>query len=483
MNIARFSRFIPTALRPSWERFSQSSTAHRLAGGAFWATVAAVASRVAALVTSIIVARTVGPAGFGELGTVQGTIGMLGVFAGLGLGMTATKYVATYLQSDCGRASRLIGLSSLLSWICGVLLGIVLVILAPWIATRILGAPELVIYLQAASLYLLFSSVNGAQQGVLYGFEAFKEIAVVNIVSGVINLVCTVLGARWWGVLGAVCGMSVTQAFTCLFTFVAVRRKARERNLNLSYRGCWSERHVIWSFSAPALLSSVLVTPALWVCNSIMVNQPNGFVEAGIFNAANQWRQAILFFPTTLAAVTLPMLSGFHGGRNMKSYRRVLLVSLALSLVSALLVAFPVVAFSSVIMGGYGHAFVAGAPVLSLLSMVAVVMAGLNVVGQTIACEGRMWIGALLNMLWGTVLIGSYYMLRQQGAQGFGTANLIAYGFHLINSLIYVYWSWNKRGLAGETPAAGEDRPAGTVGECQTQQPAEILIQEGTKYV
>jgi len=36
-----------------------------------------------------------GTVGFGELGVIQSTVGMFGVFAGLGLGMTATKYVAS----------------------------------------------------------------------------------------------------------------------------------------------------------------------------------------------------------------------------------------------------------------------------------------------------------------------------------------------------------------------------------------------------
>ena len=44
---------------------------------------------------------------------IQSTVGMFGVFAGFGLGLTATKHVAEFRQSDPDRAGRIIGLSGL----------------------------------------------------------------------------------------------------------------------------------------------------------------------------------------------------------------------------------------------------------------------------------------------------------------------------------------------------------------------------------
>jgi len=47
-----------------------------------------------ALLGWIVVARILGKEEFGQLAIVQSTVGMLGVIAGLGLGLTATKHVA-----------------------------------------------------------------------------------------------------------------------------------------------------------------------------------------------------------------------------------------------------------------------------------------------------------------------------------------------------------------------------------------------------
>ena len=47
-----------------------------------------------------------GQEGFGALGMIQSTAGMLGVLAGLGLGITATKYVSELRRLDPLRARQ-----------------------------------------------------------------------------------------------------------------------------------------------------------------------------------------------------------------------------------------------------------------------------------------------------------------------------------------------------------------------------------------
>jgi len=55
----------------------------------------------------------------GQLGMVQSTAGMFGIFAGFGMGLTANKHVAELKIKDPARAGRIIGLSSLVSWTTG----------------------------------------------------------------------------------------------------------------------------------------------------------------------------------------------------------------------------------------------------------------------------------------------------------------------------------------------------------------------------
>ena len=79
----------------------------------------AVISRGLMLAATVLVARMLGKTVYGELGMIQSTVGMFGVFAGFGLGLTATKHVAEFRQSDPDRAGRIINLSCLVAVFTG----------------------------------------------------------------------------------------------------------------------------------------------------------------------------------------------------------------------------------------------------------------------------------------------------------------------------------------------------------------------------
>ena len=91
----------------------------RFAKGAFWSLVGVAIGQGLALAAFIVAARRLGKVGFGELGMIRSTVGMFGVFAGFGLGFTATKHVAELRTSDPNRTGRIIGLSAVAAVICG----------------------------------------------------------------------------------------------------------------------------------------------------------------------------------------------------------------------------------------------------------------------------------------------------------------------------------------------------------------------------
>ncbi|MDT9702507.1 hypothetical protein, partial [Streptomyces sp. P17] len=54
------------------------------------------------------------------------------------------------------------------------------------------------------------------------------------------------------------------------------------------------EFQVLWKFSLPAILAGVMIAPVIWLCNYLLVNQPNGYYEMASFDIANQWRNTVL---------------------------------------------------------------------------------------------------------------------------------------------------------------------------------------------
>src|ERR1039458_7078219 len=128
----------------------------RFARGAVWSVIGAVFAQGANLAASVISARLLGREQFGEYGIIQSTVGMLGIFAGLGLGVTATKYVAQFRTLDPARAGRIIALGWVAAIFSGGLLALGLLAYAPMLAAKTLNAPELAGELRIASALLFF---------------------------------------------------------------------------------------------------------------------------------------------------------------------------------------------------------------------------------------------------------------------------------------------------------------------------------------
>src|SRR5438105_966213 len=134
---------VPGSLVPLVNRIQTSPLGYRLAKGAFWSLAGTVVSRGLALFAWILVPRMLGTTAFGELGIIQSTIGLFGTFAGLGLGLTATRYVAEFRVKDPARAGRVIAFSTLTANLTGLAASIALLVLAPWLAVNMLAAPHL----------------------------------------------------------------------------------------------------------------------------------------------------------------------------------------------------------------------------------------------------------------------------------------------------------------------------------------------------
>ena len=431
---------LPPFLHRHVARVEASPLGYRLVKGAFWSLTGALISRGLGLIAFIFVARMLGKTGFGELGIIQSTVGMFGVFAGFGLGLTATKHVAEFRVKDPAKTGRIMALSGIVAIGSGGVMAIALVVFAPWLAAHTLAAPHLSGLLQISAVLLFLSALNGAQTGALSGFEAFKTIARVNLLTGFVTFPLIVGGAYLAGLQGAVWGLVASMGVNWILNHVSLRAEARKAGVPFAFQGCGQEWNVLWDFSLPAVLSGAMIGPVYWVCNAMLVNQPNGYAEMGIFNAANQWRMAILFLPSMVGTIVLPILSNLYGSDDRARYNKVLWLNVLFSGAVALAVALPVAALSSFIMASYGEGFENGRMVLVLLSAVSVIMTPLNVIGQSIASVGKMWNGFFLNLIWALTFLVSAWLLTSLGAIGLAMATILAYGVHFIIVSLYTWF-------------------------------------------
>ena len=434
------SALCPSFFKSAFDRIETSPIGYRLATGTFWSMVGAVTSRGLMLASTILVARILGKTVYGELGMIQSTVGMFGIFAGFGLGLTATKHVAEFRQSDPERAGHIIGLSELFSIITGGVMAAGLFLFAPWLAEHTINAPHLIGVLRIGALIILINALNGAQTGALSGFEAFKTIAYVNLFVGLISFPILVCGAYCGGLTGAVWALVINLGINWFLNHIALRKETRRYGVPFTFNQCNRELSILWKFSLPAVLGGIVVSPVIWICNAILANRADGYAQLGIFSAANQWRIAILFIPGMLAQVVLPMLSNLNNQIDYAKYTKVLKYNILINGGTALLMAACVALLARLIMRSYGPGFEQGLWVLVCLAFTTVLVSVNNVVGQAIASKGHMWVGLSFNTLWAIVLLFATFILIPlgYGALGLAIANLIAYLFHCIWQGIYL---------------------------------------------
>jgi O-antigen/teichoic acid export membrane protein len=409
------------------ERVRRSPLGYRLARGAFWALVSTAGSRALALATSVIAARVLGPQKFGEIGVIQSTVILFGTLAGMGLGLTSTKHVAEFRCNDPAKTGRLIGLCVLAGVCSGLLVAALVALSSPWLATHTLAAPQLSMALCSGSLMIFLLAVNGAQTGALSGFEAFRTIARINVVVGFITCPLVVAGILWDGVQGAVWGNVAASAINVWMSQRALAEEAKKAGIQIQWGSNRQEWSVLVGFSLPALIGSMLAAPVNWGCNAMLVNQPQGYTEMGVLNAANQWYFAVLFIPGALISNAMPVLAERMASGDIAGLRKTLGLSVKFIAVVVVPTIFIGCLASHWVLGMYGASFRGHATTL----MVALITAGLvsfqMPVGQVVIAAGRMWLVTGMQLLWALLFCAGTWLSVSSGALGLVSARFVAY--------------------------------------------------------
>ena len=421
-----------------------TSVGSRFARGATWSLLGMGAAQGLALIATIVTARLLGKIAFGEFGMVISTVGAFGILAGLGLGVTATKYVAEHRSDDPQRAGRILGLSTQVAVASGGAISLALFALAPWLAASTLSAPHLADELRIGSLLLLLNALDGMQTGALAGLEAFKAIARVTLVRGLLTFPVLILSVWTFGLAGAVAATVLVGAAGWLLSLAALRSESSRARVPITYRWAREDLPILWKFSLPAFLSAVMVAPAMWLANAILVNQPGGYGELGLFNAANQWRTAVMFLPAVLMRVALPLMASSVDPRRADDFGKTLVLTQSLTVAIVLPVGALLMFLSGLIMGLYGNEFVHGAPLLIGVACTIMITSIGGAAGAAIEARGKMWRGLALNLSWAVVLLAVVGLSAGAwGAQSLAFGSAVAY---LVMSL------WGFRFVASDLP-------------------------------
>ena len=411
----------------------QSDLARRMFHGAFWSFSGTAMGKLCLLVAGILCAHLLKQEVFGQLGMIRSTLNIFIVFGASGIGVTATKLISTYRTNDIPRLLRMTRLTFRLAWV----LMVFCFVLARPIARHILHAEHLTFELQIASVLLLFSILYGVQNGVLTGLEQFKIMARNTFIGSFLEAVLMVAGAYFWGLTGAIVGLGIGLGALFWVNRLSIKKHYAQYVVgemqSIRTPNDWS---MLLNDCIPATLSALMVTPTFWGIRTILL-QHDGYNSLALFEAADQWKVMMLFIPTAISQMVLPILTSIRQQRQQ--FRHVLLANIALIVGISSMITLVVLLLGGPIMQLYGKGFSDKMP-LVYLALSNIFSAYSNIIEMSIYSKNKMWQAFVINLFWAIVLLVSAYWLVERGLNttGIALAVLIAYGLKSILATLYL---------------------------------------------
>lgn len=239
--------------------------------------------------------------------------------------------------------------------------------------------------------FLLFTTINGYQQGALAGLEAYRRLAWVSLGHALIHVVGVAFATYSWGLTGAVVAITVSAAVRWILFHRALHGEVKAHGIVIRYRNADSERAILRRFALPAAIAGLSSMPAIWLANAFLAQQPGGYAQLGLFASANNLKTFVLFLPALTNNVGQALLNNQRGCGDQDGYTRVFWAN-ATATTALLLVAVVIVAISGhSLLRLYGPEFVVAYPILAVL-LLAVFLEGMAMaLYQVVQSQEWMW--------------------------------------------------------------------------------------------
>jgi O-antigen/teichoic acid export membrane protein len=398
----------------------------RLARNVAWSVIGNGFAQGGSFVSSVVTARVLGRESFGQFALIQSTVTALTCLASLGLGLTATKYISEYRASQPEKIGKLLGLSSILVVLAGLCFSIALAVCAPMLAVRGNHA-SLTAGLRLSTIWVFFLTLTGYQIGVLAGFENFRNIAWIGVISGAASPLLSWWGAVKFGVAGAIVAQCAGAVLLWSLYEIAVRAECRDRGLAVQYRGAWEQRSMLTRVSIPAAVCGMVGSLAVWGSNAILV-RACGYGELAIFTAAGNLRSVVMFLPTLILRVAAPRLNYMFATGDLPGYSRAFWATVGVNGGLALVGASLAFLGGHQFVGLFGKEFAGSDVLLALILTSVVIEVIVNNLYLALFAACRFWRNLAGISLWMALLLSaSAFAAPRYGAAGLAIAYLSAW--------------------------------------------------------
>jgi O-antigen/teichoic acid export membrane protein len=337
----------------------------------------------------IYLARRLGAEALGLYALGMSIVGFLGLFNAVGLPTAAARFVAEY--STRGEFARLGGFlrgGLALLTVGNLMLGVMVLVVGPWVAVHFYHAPALSSYFWAFALIMLFGVLTGFLGQVMAGYrDVARRTAITHFIGTPVNIAIAVLLISLGFGLGGYLAAQVGSALLVLgllavsvWRLTPVEARARGRSAPVEGR--------VVAFSAVAF-GIAAVDFALSQTDKIVLGYYLAPKQVGIYATA---MTLVSFVPIALQSVNQifsPIIAELHAGGNRFLLQRLYAALTKWIVILTIPLALTIAILARPLMGIFGPSFLPGAVVLAIGATGQVINCAVGSVGFLLLMSGH----------------------------------------------------------------------------------------------
>lgn len=363
-----------------------------IAGGASLSLVGKVAGRGLSFITDVILARTLGASQFGLFSIGWTVFRILQMVIPLGFPQGVIRFVPEYKKQD--KPELIKGLLSSSLWISaftGIILGIILYLIAPWLSLSVFQKPELTIVFRLFSLFLPFCAILPISSAATRTTLNMKYSVLLEDIGQPLVAIVLIVGAILaikLSVEAAILADTVSFLLTGILGIVIVRSLFSILG-SPKVRADLSEIRSVLAFSIPTSLAGVFSVFVFWV-DRLIIGSLLSSTENGIYQAISQLSMIFVILYAAFNAILGPMFADLYSRKNRERLQEIYRVGTKWNFYLGII---PFVIFllqSPILLSVvYGSEYISGWIALIILAAGQLINCATGAVGMLLIMTGR----------------------------------------------------------------------------------------------
>ena len=278
--------------------------------GGFFLISGTAVSTVIMAIASIVIARLLGPELYGQYTLALVVPSLLFLFTDLGINQGIIKFTASLrAEGETSRLARIVKYGMLLKVSVGVAIFIINYTLAGWFAVAFLQRPDLIFYIQIASISVVFQVIFTTATSAFVGFDKAEYSAITSniqaLAKAIISIALVLVGFSVAGaLLGHVAGYVVAAgAGGVMLSFLVHEKQNIENNHSLV-----DDLKNLMLYGAPLFISLVL-TGFIPLYQNIILAMFTTDSDIGNYKAATNFATLITILAIPISTALLPAFS------------------------------------------------------------------------------------------------------------------------------------------------------------------------------